>query len=57
MLRMASERRPIIHRRRFWWRYPDGRMEPIVATPRIRGHLCQVEYQMGKDVDRAEGAG
>ena len=35
-------RRPIIHERRFFWLYDDGRRVPIVANERIRAHLSQV---------------
>ena len=35
-------RRPIIHERRFFWLYNDGRRVPIVANERIRAHLSQV---------------
>jgi hypothetical protein len=45
-------RRPIIHERRFFWLYPDGRRVPIVANERIRAHLSQVasvEARMAKE--------
>jgi hypothetical protein len=35
-------RRAIIHERRFFWLYDDGRRVPIVANERIRAHLSQV---------------
>jgi len=35
-------RRPIIHERRFFWLYDDGRRVPIVANERIKAHLSQV---------------
>jgi hypothetical protein len=37
-------REAVIHNRRFWWRYADGRMEPVVASPRVRAHLAQAHY-------------
>jgi hypothetical protein len=45
-------RRPIIHERRFFWLYDDGRRVPIVANERIRAHLSQVasvEARMAKE--------
>lgn len=45
-------RRAIIHNRVFWWLYPDGRRERIVANERIRQHLSQmasVEARMAKE--------
>jgi hypothetical protein len=42
----------IIHDRRFWNLYPDGRMVRIYANERIRAHLSQVrsvEVRMAKD--------
>jgi len=35
------ERRAIIWERRFWWLYPDGRMERIYMTERVKGGLSQ----------------
>jgi hypothetical protein len=35
-------RRPIIHERRFFWLYDNGRRVPIIANERIRAHLSQV---------------
>lgn len=32
----------IIHDRRFWFVYPDGHMERIVANDRIKAHLSQI---------------
>lgn len=34
-------RRAIIHNRRFWWLYPDGRRERIYANERIRSQISQ----------------
>jgi hypothetical protein len=45
-------RHPIIHERRFFWLYDDGRRVPIVANERIRAHLSQVasvEARMAKE--------
>jgi len=36
-------RRAVIHDRRFWWRYPDGRMEAIRLTARILAGLQQTK--------------
>jgi hypothetical protein len=35
-------RRAIIHDRRFWWLYENGRRERIYATERIKSQLSQV---------------
>jgi len=37
----APQRKAVIHERRFWWRYPDGRMEAVRLTPRIVAGLQQ----------------
>lgn len=36
-------RRAIIHDRRFFWRYPDGRIEPVRLTARILAGLQQTK--------------
>jgi hypothetical protein len=34
-------RKAIIHNRRFWWLYPDGRMVRIYANDRLRSQISQ----------------
>ena len=45
----AAQRKPVIHERRFWWRYDDGRMEPVQIGPKAWGHLCQVKSMMARE--------
>lgn len=45
-------RKPIIHNRRFWWLYPDGRMVRIYANERLRSQISQhaaVEARVAKE--------
>jgi hypothetical protein len=45
----------IIHDRRFWFVYPDGKMERIVANDRIKAHLSQVRSGDPRfDTDKAK---
>jgi hypothetical protein len=37
-----TARKAVIHERRFFWLYDDGRRVPIVANERIKAHLSQV---------------
>ena len=37
----APQRKAVIHDRRFWWRYPDGKLEAVRLTPRIVAALQQ----------------
>ena len=39
-------RRAIIHNRRFWWLYPDGRREPVLATERLIQQVRQSGLQL-----------
>ena len=39
-------RKPIIHNRRFWWLYPDGRREPVLATERLIQQMRQSSLQL-----------
>lgn len=39
-------RRPIIHNRRFYWLYPDGRREPVLATERLIQQMRQSSLQL-----------
>lgn len=41
----------VIHNRRFWWCYPDGRMERIYLNERIKSALSQI-----KSMEVREGA-
>ena len=34
-----SDRRAVIHNRRFWWLYSDGRMRRIYASDGLKSHL------------------
>jgi len=45
-------RKAIIHNRRFWWLYPDGRMVRIYANDRLRSQISQfasTEARMAKE--------
>lgn len=45
-------RKAIIHNRRFWWLYPDGRMVRIYANERLRSQISQhaaVEARVAKE--------
>ena len=39
-------RRPIIHTRRFWWLYTDGRREPVQATEQLIQQIRQSSLQL-----------
>ena len=39
-------RKPIIHNRRFYWLYPDGRREPVLATERLIQQMRQSSLQL-----------
>jgi len=41
-------RKAIIHNRRFWWLYPDGRMVRIYANDRLRSQIASTETRMAK---------
>lgn len=41
-----SQRRPIIHNRRFYWLHPDGRREPVRATEQLIQQVRQSSLQM-----------
>jgi hypothetical protein len=41
--RLSGARRVVIHNRRFYWRYPDGAMRPVVLSERAKGHLWQAK--------------
>lgn len=38
-------RRPIIHNRRFYWLFADGRREPVQVTERLLAQVRQASYQ------------
>jgi hypothetical protein len=52
---MTAERRSsrdanvVIHNRKFYWRYPDGTMRPVVLSERAKGHLWQVKAIAAKE--------
>ncbi len=39
----------VIHNRRFWRRYPDGRMERIYLNERIKSALSQTKAMEGRE--------
>ena len=39
-------RRPIIHNRRFYWLYPDGRREPVRVTEQLIQQVRQSSLQL-----------
>ena len=39
-------RKPVIHNRRFYWLYPDGRREPVLATERLIQQMRQSSLQL-----------
>ena len=49
-------RRPIIHNRRFYWLYPDGRREPVLATEQLIQQVRQSSLQLRAAQRAAEEA-
>jgi hypothetical protein len=47
-------RRAVIRNRRFFWRYEDGRVEPVRLTEGQLAHLRQSTYQLQVAQQRAE---
>ena len=41
-----SQRRPVIHNRRFYWLYADGRREPVRVTERLIQQMRQSSLQL-----------
>jgi hypothetical protein len=41
--------RIVIHNRRFYWRYPDGAMRPVVLSERAKAHLWQAKAIAAKE--------
>ena len=41
--RPSGTRSVVIHNRRFYWRYPDGAMRPVVLSERAKSHLWQAK--------------
>ncbi len=41
-------RRAIIHDRRFWWLFEDGRMKPIYVNEKIKSHLSQIKSTLAR---------
>jgi hypothetical protein len=39
----------IIHNRRFYWRYPDGAMRPVVLSERAKAHLWQAKATVARE--------
>jgi len=48
-----SSPKVVIHNRRFWERYPDGRMKPIHMGARARGQLHQTKAMEARDETKA----
>jgi hypothetical protein len=48
-------RKPIIHERRFYWLFADGRREPVRVTERLLAQVRQASYQT--QVQAAQRAG
>jgi hypothetical protein len=52
---MIAERRSsrdanvVIHNRRFYWRYPDGAMRPVVLSERAKAHLWQAKATVARE--------
>jgi len=43
----APERRPVIHDRAFYWRYADGRLEPITVPTSVLRRVQQLNSPTG----------
>jgi hypothetical protein len=39
----------VIHNRRFYWRYPDGAMRPVVLSERAKAHLWQAKATVARE--------
>lgn len=46
-------RKPIIHNRRFYWLYADGRREPVLATERLIQQMRQSQQTQAQAAQRA----
>lgn len=46
----------VIHKRRFWWRHPDGKLEPIHMGNRARGQLHQTRSTEAREERKEAGA-
>jgi hypothetical protein len=51
--RANGARRVVIHNRRFYWRYPDGAMRPVVLSERAKGHLWQAKASTAREQTNA----
>jgi len=47
--RPSADARVVIHNRRFYWRYPDGVMKPVVLSIRAKGHLWQTKATTARE--------
>jgi hypothetical protein len=47
-------RKAIIHNRRFWWQYADGRKVRIYANERIKGHLAYCNSAAARAVEEED---
>jgi hypothetical protein len=41
----------VIHNKRFWRRYPDGRMERIYMNEKIKGALWSIKAATARDAN------
>jgi len=51
--RPSANARVVIHNRRFYWRYPDGAMRPVVLSERAKGHLWQAKATAVRETGNA----
>jgi hypothetical protein len=47
--RLSGAGRVVIHNRRFYWRYPDGAMRPVVLSERAKAHLWQAKATVARE--------
>ena len=47
--RLSGAGRVVIHNRRFYWRYPDGAMRPVVLSERAKAHLWQAKAAVARE--------
>lgn len=49
-----SDRRAVIHNRRFWWLYSDGRMRRIYASDGLKSHLSYTNSAAARSTEEAD---
>jgi hypothetical protein len=47
--KIKRDARVVIHNRRFYWRYPDGAMRPVVLSERAKAHLWQAKAATARE--------